>query len=87
MPQEILQLSPDEEIVMVEGTRPIRAQKIRYFKEPEFKHRILPAAPVPKIDPMTPRVETLVDVEPATDEEVEDAMESPAEEEEISASH
>lgn len=87
MPQEILQLSPDEEIVMVEGARPIRARKIRYFKESEFKYRIQAAAPVPKIAPLTPSVEALVDLEPATQDEEDEAMNAAGDEEEISASH
>lgn len=87
LPQEILQLSPEEEIVLVEGARPIRARKIRYFKESAFRDRILPAAPVPKIDPVTPRVGALVDVGPATQAEEDEAMNTPADEEEISASN
>jgi type IV secretion system protein VirD4 len=52
LPQEILQLPPDDEIIMVEGLPPIRAQKIRYFHEPVFKSRIRPPVPLSPIDPV-----------------------------------
>lgn len=45
-PGEIMQLPPDEEIVMVAGTHPIRATKARYFEDGRFKQRVLPA-PIP----------------------------------------
>src|SRR3546814_6651788 len=41
-PGEIIQLSPDEEIVMVGGVPPIRAMKARYFTDPRFTVRLLP---------------------------------------------
>ncbi len=51
LPQEILQLPPDEEIVMVEASQPVRAKKIRYFEDAAFRSRLLPPIPVPKIVP------------------------------------
>ena len=42
-PGEIMQLPPADEIVMVAGTPPIRAKKARYFEDPRFKERVLPA--------------------------------------------
>jgi len=41
-PGEIMQLPPDDEIVMVAGLPPIRAKKARYFKDPRFVERVLP---------------------------------------------
>ena len=41
-PGEIMQLPPDEEIVMVAGVAPIRAKKARYFEDRRFTTRILP---------------------------------------------
>jgi type IV secretion system protein VirD4 len=41
-PGEIMQLPPDDEIVMVSGHPPIRATKIRYYRDANFTHRILP---------------------------------------------
>ncbi|RMB01983.1 conjugal transfer protein TraG [Eilatimonas milleporae] len=46
-PGEIMQLPPHEELVLVSGAPPIRAQKARYFKDPQLKARILPP-PAPK---------------------------------------
>ena len=91
LPQEIMQLSPEDEIVMVEAAPPVRAKKIRYFKESVFKNRLYPAAPVPKVNPVSTEVPLLVDVELPTKEEEEEALEAEAqadvEEEKISASH
>jgi type IV secretion system protein VirD4 len=41
-PGEIMQLPPHEELVLVSGALPIRAQKARYFKDPQLQARILP---------------------------------------------
>ena len=90
LPQEILQLSPEDEIVMVEGAPPILARKIRYFEDSAFKNRVLMAAPVSNIRPLTPKVGTLVDLGERTEQEEQEAMNASAddgEEEKISASH
>ena len=42
-PGEIMQLSPDDEIVMVSGTRPIRAKKARYYEDAYLMERIMKA--------------------------------------------
>jgi type IV secretion system protein VirD4 len=42
-PGEIMQLPPDDEIIMVAGTPPIRAKKTRYFEDVRFRERVLPA--------------------------------------------
>ncbi|WP_306120933.1 MULTISPECIES: conjugal transfer protein TraG [unclassified Roseitalea] len=41
-PGEIMQLPPHEELVLVSGAPPLRAQKARYFKDPQLQARILP---------------------------------------------
>lgn len=41
-PGEVMQLPPDQEIVMVAGFPPIRAQKLRYFEDRNFLPRLLP---------------------------------------------
>jgi len=51
-PGEVMQLSPNEAIVMVSGLRPVRARKVRYYEDPQFQSRILKpsrAAPIGKI--------------------------------------
>jgi type IV secretion system protein VirD4 len=40
-PGEVMQLSPNEAIVMVSGLRPVRARKVRYYEDPQFQSRIL----------------------------------------------
>jgi type IV secretion system protein VirD4 len=42
-PGEVMQLPPHEEIVMVSGHAPVRAQKLRYFEDRNFAARVLPA--------------------------------------------
>lgn len=42
-PGEIMQLPAEEEIVMVAGTPPIRAKKLRYYEDRNFTSRVLPA--------------------------------------------
>jgi type IV secretion system protein VirD4 len=42
-PGEIMQLPPDDEIVMVAGVKPIRAKKARYYQDRSLKRRVLPA--------------------------------------------
>ncbi|WEO65108.1 conjugal transfer protein TraG [Rhizobium rhizogenes] len=40
-PGEVMQLPPTEEIVMIAGTAPIRAQKARYYEDARLKERVL----------------------------------------------
>jgi type IV secretion system protein VirD4 len=53
-PGEIMQLPPDDEIVMVSGVHPLRAKKARYYKDKRFTERLLPA-PVSGSDARAPR--------------------------------
>ncbi|WP_404400571.1 conjugal transfer protein TraG [Pelagibacterium halotolerans] len=46
-PGEVMQLPPDDEIVMVAGTPPIRAKKARYYEDARFTERLL-SPPDPK---------------------------------------
>lgn len=43
-PGEVMQLPPDDELVLVSGCPPIRAKKARYFEDPRFVERVLPPA-------------------------------------------
>jgi type IV secretion system protein VirD4 len=49
-PGEVMQLPPDDELVLMSGCAPIRAKKARYFEDPEMAARILapPALNNPK---------------------------------------
>jgi type IV secretion system protein VirD4 len=42
-PGEVMQLPPTDELVLVAGNPPVRAQKLRYYDDQTFKARILPA--------------------------------------------
>ena len=41
-PGEVMQLPPDEEVVMVSGYPPIKAAKLRYYQDKNFMGRVLP---------------------------------------------
>lgn len=43
---EIMQLPNDEELVLVSGSAPIRARKIRYYQDNDLKRRVLPPPPL-----------------------------------------
>ena len=40
-PGEVMQLPPDEEVVMVSGHPPIQAAKLRYYEDRNFMHRVM----------------------------------------------
>jgi type IV secretion system protein VirD4 len=40
-PGEVMQLPPDDELVLVSGVPPIRAKKARYFEDPRLTERLL----------------------------------------------
>ncbi|KRQ96104.1 conjugal transfer protein TraG [Bradyrhizobium jicamae] len=41
-PGEVMQLAPEDELVLVSGVAPIRAKKARYFEDPRLTERVLP---------------------------------------------
>lgn len=41
-PGEVMQLPPDDEIIMVAGTPPIKAKKLKYYADRNFAERIVP---------------------------------------------
>ena len=46
-PGEVMQLPADEQLVLVAGSPPIRAHKLRYYEDPRFAARCLPAPALP----------------------------------------
>jgi type IV secretion system protein VirD4 len=68
-PGEVMQLPPGDELVLVSGLPPLRAKKLRYFEDRNFKSRVLPAPvlsaggyddrPSPRRDDWGARVSTL----------------------------
>lgn len=51
LPQEVIQLPRDEEIILIESQPPVKAKKIFYFKDKMFTSRLLPKTHVPKQEP------------------------------------
>ena len=41
-PGEVMQLPPDEAVVMVSSVAPIKAKKVRYYSDANFQRRVLP---------------------------------------------
>src|SRR5207302_2549193 len=41
-PGEVMQLPPEDELVLVSGVPPIRAKKAKYFQDPRLAERVLP---------------------------------------------
>jgi len=54
LPQEVIQLPRDEQIVLIESQPPIRCKKIFYFKDRFFTSRLKPKIPIPKQEPFMP---------------------------------
>jgi type IV secretion system protein VirD4 len=55
LPQEVIQLPRDEQIILVESFPPIKCKKIFYFKDSFFKKRLLPPITLPVQEPYDPR--------------------------------
>ena len=47
---EIMQMRPDEQLILRTGMKPIRAKKIRWWQEPEFVDRQSPTPTIPKLE-------------------------------------
>ena len=58
LPEQVRQLKETKEIIFKENTRPVMAEKIRYYSDKTFKARLFPKQPVPKLNivPIQPRV-------------------------------
>jgi type IV secretion system protein VirD4 len=41
-PGEVMQLPPDDELILISGCPPIRAQKARYYEDRQLRERVLP---------------------------------------------
>jgi type IV secretion system protein VirD4 len=51
LPQEIIHLPRDEEILLIESHPPIRCQKIYYYKDKFFTDKLIGKTPIPKQEP------------------------------------
>lgn len=54
LPQEVIQLPRDDQIILIESQPPIRCKKIKYFEESIFKKRLLPKIAIPTQEPYMP---------------------------------
>jgi len=64
LPQEVIQLPRDEQIILVESFSPIKCKKIFYYKDPFFKKRLLPPPALPVQEPYDPRKKAKVAAAP-----------------------
>jgi type IV secretion system protein VirD4 len=55
LPQEVITLPRDEQIILIESHSPIKTKKIFYYKDKLFTKRLLPKIPVPTQEPYDPR--------------------------------
>lgn len=54
LPQEVIQLPRDEQIILIESQPPIRCKKIFYYKDSFFTERLLKQTKIPKQKPYMP---------------------------------
>jgi type IV secretion system protein VirD4 len=69
LPQEVIQLPRDEQILLIESSPPIQCKKIFYYKDPFFTKRLLPQIPVPVQEPFDARKKKEVAAPPPVEEE------------------
>jgi type IV secretion system protein VirD4 len=55
LPQEVIGLPRDEQIILIESNPPIKTKKIFYFKDSFFTKRLLKEVPIPFQEPYDPR--------------------------------
>lgn len=51
LPQEVITLPRDEQIILIESFAPIRTKKIFYYQDKLFTRRLLPQVPIPQQEP------------------------------------
>lgn len=56
LPQEVIMLPRDEQILLIESTFPIKSQKIKYYEDKFFMKRIMDPTFVPTQEPFDPAV-------------------------------
>jgi type IV secretion system protein VirD4 len=54
LPQEVITLPRDEQIILIESQPPIRSKKIKYYEDRFFTKRLLPRAFIPTQEPYDP---------------------------------
>jgi type IV secretion system protein VirD4 len=51
LPQEVINLPRDEQILLIESSPPIKSNKIKYYEDSMFKKRLLKPTPIPQQEP------------------------------------
>lgn len=70
LPQEIKEIGQWKEIIIIENTKPILCEKIKYYEDPVFTPRLLPAPEVAKLDMETYRARLQVCIRALTVKDV-----------------
>lgn len=55
LPQEVISLPRDEQILLIESCSPIKTKKIKYYEDSFFKKRLLKPVELPQQEPYDPR--------------------------------
>lgn len=55
LPQEVMNLPKEQQIILVESSPPIKTKKIFYYKDPFFTKRLMPQVEVPQQEPYDPK--------------------------------
>ncbi len=55
LPQEVIQLPRDEQIILIESFPPIKSKKIKYFADKFFTSKLLPPTFIPTQEPYDPK--------------------------------
>ena len=55
LPQEVIQMPADDQIVLIESFPPIKSKKIKYYEDKFFTKRLLPPTFVPTQEPFDPK--------------------------------
>jgi type IV secretion system protein VirD4 len=72
LPQEVINLPRDEQILLIESSPPIKSYKIKYFEDPFFTKKLIPPIKVPQQAPYDPRkAGTLVQKRPTSKDKEE----------------
>lgn len=69
LPQEVILLPRDEQIVLIESFPPIKSKKIKYYDDSFFKKRLLPPTSIPTQEPYDARKVKLQNSKTKEDEE------------------
>lgn len=73
LPQEVIQLPREEQIILVESSPPIKCNKIFYFKDSFFTKRLMPQTDVPQQEPYDPRKKHKPKPKPGEEAKTEEA--------------